>query len=167
MSSKNNSKKIISFILKPEAVTREKFAPYGEFVTARGNRKNESDIDVELDIFRGKPLLYIMHLDYRPLEFNKISRHLNCSQCLGSTAGDSWFISVCPADNTSSTPDLSKIKTFLIPPNSFIKLNAGTWHEGPFFTYPHGRCFLNLEHVDTVENDYETYSFDQKYRIEL
>jgi ureidoglycolate hydrolase len=153
-------------ILTPEAITRENFAQFGEFAKARGNRKVESDIDLDLDIKRGVPLLYIMRLDWKPLEFSQISRHLNCSQCLGSVNGDSWYIAVCPADNDSNIPDLSEIKLFLIPPNSFIKLNTGTWHQGPYFTYPHGRSFLNLEHVDTVQNDYETYTFNQKYIIE-
>jgi ureidoglycolate hydrolase len=165
MSKENVANRPI--ILKPQTITAANFANFGEYSTARGNRKNQGDIDVELDIKRGIPLLYIMRLDWKPLEFSQISRHLNCSQCLGSAEGDTWYIAVCPADNDSNIPDLSKIKLFLTPPKSFIKLNAGTWHQGPYFTYPLGRSFLNLEHVDTMENDYETYTFDQKYIIEL
>jgi ureidoglycolate hydrolase len=165
MSKVNVANKPI--ILKPQAITATNFADFGEYSPARGNRKNQGDIDVGLDINRGVPLLYIMQLDWKPLEFSQISRHLNCSQCLGSVDGSSWYIAVCPADNDSNIPELSEIKLFVVPPNSFIKLNSGTWHQGPYFTYSHGRSFLNLEHIDTVENDYETYTFDQKYLIEL
>jgi ureidoglycolate hydrolase len=152
--------------IKPQEITKENFTLFGQFILPCDNRKPFSEDDAQLDITRGTPRIYIMELPYKPLEFNKISRHINCSQCLGSSDNQEWYIAVCPANNSANIPDLSEIKFFIIPPNSLIKLNPGTWHEGPYFTYPNA-SFINLEHTDTVANDYFTYHFDEKYIFDV
>ena len=90
-------------------ITKENFAEFGDFVVACDNRKPYDNTDAKLDLSRGEPRLYIMELDYKVLEFSKISRHVNCSQCLGSVDSQSWYIAVCPANNSVIKPDLSKI----------------------------------------------------------
>ena len=150
-----------------ELITPEKFKQFGEVIYPCDNRRPFSEeLDLNLDVRRGEPRLYVMQLPYHGLSFNKISRHVNCSQRLGSMESKNWYLAVCPPNNESETPDLSRIKLFEIPPSCIIKIEPGTWHEGPYFTHEYVN-FLNLEHQDTILNDYYTYHFDETYSFDI
>ncbi len=153
--------------LKPILISPENFKEFGEVIYPCDNRRPFSeDLDLNLDIKRGEPRLYIMQLEEHGLSFNKISRHINCSQCLGSMDNKNWILAVCPPNNDLSSPDLSKIEAFEIPSNCIIKIEAGTWHEGPYFIHKLVN-FLNLEHTDTILNDYFTHKLDQTYCFDI
>lgn len=153
--------------LSPELVTSEKFREFGEVIYPCDNRRPFSEeLDLNLDIKRGDPRLYIMQLLFHGLSFKKISRHINCSQCLGSMDSKNWYLAVCPPNDESEIPDLDKLKLFEIPQNCIIKIEAGTWHEGPYFTHQSVN-FLNLEHQDTILNDYYTCNLDETYFLDI
>ncbi len=153
--------------LKPQLITPENFKQFGEVIYPCDNRRPFSkELDLNLDIVRGEPRLYIMQLEYKELSFNKISRHVNCSQCLGSMDKKNWYFAVCPPNNGSEIPDLSKIQAFEILPSCIVKINAGTWHEGPYFKHQ-SVDFLNLEHRDTILKDYFTYKLNKTYCFDI
>ena len=59
-----------------------------------------------------------------------LTRHVQCTQCLGSLALKDWLIAVAPPTDNFS-PVLEEITAFQIPGNCFIKLDVGTWHADP------------------------------------
>lgn len=152
--------------LQAELITPENFRPYGQVIFASKDGKNFDIEDAQLNLQNGTPRFYIMRLEQRGRKFNKITRHLQCTQCLGSLAGKEWLIAVCPPHNDLNQPVLAEIAAFRIPGNCFIKLNQGTWHAGPYFDHD-VVDFYNLELADTNVVDHFTHNFIQSHQLEF
>jgi len=146
-------------------VTAEAFQPYGQVITASEDGKLYDETDAQLSLEQGIPRFYIMRLWHQQRQFARITRHVRCTQCLGSLECRDWFIAVAPA-STTATPDLGAIAAFRIPGNCFIKLHVGTWHAGPFFDQDYVD-FYNLELSDTNITDHETYNLKELAGIEF
>ena len=144
--------------IKAELITSENFSPYGQVIFASKDGKTFDAEDAQLRLDKGIPRFYIMQLQKRGTKFHTITRHMQCTQCLGSLQGKDWLIAVCPPNNDVNKPELTKMKAFRIPGNCFIKLNLGTWHAGPYFEHD-VVDFYNLELSDTNIDDHYTYSF--------
>jgi len=110
-----------------------------------------------------------MNLENCPLKFSNISHHASVTQCLGSIAGNVWYLGVAKpsiVDSNEIKDDLGKtvVKSrsghFYVPPaiedvqvfkvsgSKFLKLNRGTWHAGPLFKSD-TMDFYNLELSNT------------------
>lgn len=139
--------------LRPQPVTAAAFQPFGQviFPTEDGAVYGLEDAQLQLpDI----PRFYIMRLHHRGMKFDRITRHQRVTQCLGSLNGETWFMAVArPA--AAVMPDWESISAFQIPGNCFIKLEAGTWHAGPYFEAD-TVDFYNLELSDTNIVDHDT-----------
>lgn len=142
-----------------QPITCENFQPYGQFITPSTDGKPYSSNDAQLDLSDGTPRFYLMCLQKRGRTFETITRHQQCTQCLGSLDGKDWLIAVAPP-STSNRPDLEQVKAFRIPSNGFIKLERGTWHAGPYFDHEVVN-FYNLELSDTNETDHFTHNFGE------
>ena len=116
------------------AITKSNFAPYGELITPSADGKAFDRSDAQLELQNGIPRFYIMHLEHRGRTFEEITRHHDCTQCLGALNGKDWLMAVCPPSK-SLEPDLERLQAFRISENCFIKLNIGTWHAGPYFDH--------------------------------
>lgn len=138
-------------------ITSENFQPYGQLITSSEDGKPYDETDAQLNLEKGVPRFYIMQLRQRGRQFDRITRHRQCTQCLGSLEGKEWFIAVAPPKK-SDRPDLDHLMAFKIPGNCFIKLEAGTWHAGPYFDHDVVN-FYNLELADTNVVDHFTYNF--------
>lgn len=138
-------------------INPENFQPYGQVILPADNNKIYDESDAQLNLEKGIPRLYIMRLQGNGRQFHQITRHSQCTQCLGSLGGKEWFMAVAPPSD-NNYPDLSQLKAFKIPGDCFIKLAVGTWHAGPYFD---DKCvdFYNLELSDTNLVDYFTYNF--------
>ena len=152
--------------LQTEWITPENFRHYGQVISASEDGKTFDVEDAQLNLKNGTPRFYIMRLEKRGRKFDKITRHLQCTQCLGSLAGKDWLIAVCPPHNDLSEPVLAEIAAFRIPGNCFIKLNEGTWHAGPYFDHE-VVDFYNLELADTNVVDHFTHDFLQSHQLEF
>lgn len=152
--------------LQAESITAENFQPYGQVIFPSQDGKAFDAEDAQLVLDKGTPRFYIMRLTKRGRKFDKITRHTQCTQCLGSLEGKDWLIAVCPPNNNVNEPDLSEIKAFQIPGNCFIKLAVGTWHAGPYFEHD-VVDFYNLELSDTNIVDHFTHSFLKSHQIEF
>ncbi|AKG22038.1 ureidoglycolate lyase [Calothrix sp. 336/3] len=152
--------------LPVEWVTTENFQAYGQVIFPSQDGKAFDSEDAQLILDQGTPRFYIMRLQKRGRKFHHITRHVKCSQCLGSLAGKDWFIAVCPPENHLKEPTIGKISAFRIPGNCFIKLNVGTWHAGPYFDHD-VVDFYNLELSDTNIADHFTHNFLQSHEIEF
>ncbi len=149
--------------LQASLITPESFSPYGQVISASEDGKAYDDRDAQLQIQNGIPRFYIMRLHDRGRKFHHITRHLQCTQCLGSLNGKDWLMAV--ATGMSDRPDLESLKAFRISGDCFIKLNIGTWHAGPHFE-DSALEFYSLELSDTNITDHETCNVLETYHVE-
>lgn len=152
--------------LQAEWITRENFRRYGQVIFANKDGKPYNLEDAQLSLHNGTPRFYIMRLHHRGRKFHTITRHVQCTQCLGSLEGKDWLIAVAPPNNDLERPALQDIAAFRIPGNCFIKLEVGTWHAGPYFDYE-VVDFYNLELADTNLVDHFTYDFLKSHQLEF
>lgn len=154
--------------LKAEWVTPVNFRRYGQVISAALDGKHYDTEDAQLNLLQGTPRFYIMRLLCKGRQFHTITRHVQCTQCLGSLEGKDWFIAVAPSNNTRNQPRPEEIAAFQIPGNCFIKLEMGTWHAGPYFEHEFVD-FYNLELSDTNIVDHFTYNFlkSQQLKFEI
>ncbi|MDY6939874.1 MAG: Ureidoglycolate hydrolase [Cyanobacteriota bacterium] len=151
--------------LNAQWVTPENFSPYGQVILPSSDGKPFDETDARLQLDRGTPRFYIMHLTHRGRKFDRITRHVRCTQCLGSLEGKDWSIAVAPPSE-EERPSIADLTAFRIPGNCFIKLEMGTWHAGPYFDEEF-IDFYNLELSDTNITDHFTYSFATKDSLEF
>ncbi|MBD1925951.1 ureidoglycolate lyase [Trichocoleus sp. FACHB-90] len=144
--------------LQAQLITPENFRPYGQVISASVDGKNYDTEDAQLNLQNGIPRFYIMRLHHKGRKFHTITRHTQCTQCLGSLEGKDWLIAVAPPNNDADKPALEDIAAFRIPGNCFIKLEIGTWHAGPYFEHEFVD-FYNLELSDTNIVDHFTHNF--------
>ena len=108
--------------------------PPHQVIAPQNDGKHFDADDAQLVLNQGIPRFYIMRLERRGMAFDNIVHHAKCTQCLGSTQGEAWYIAVSPSDVREPASD--NMEAFKIPPGVFIKLNCGTWHAGPLFQDP-------------------------------
>ena len=147
--------------LPAQQITSEAFRPFGQLIQASEDGKTFDTEDAQLQLQNGVPRFYIMRLKKRGRQFNKITRHQRCTQCLGSLEGKEWLIVVAPPGESDS-PAIADLTAFRIPGNCFIKLEVGTWHAGPYFDSD-VIDFYNLELSDTNITDHDTCNLKAKY----
>jgi ureidoglycolate hydrolase len=152
--------------LKAELITPENFQPYGQLIFASKDGKSFDSEDAQLNLQNGIPRFYIMRLHNKGTQFHKITRHIQCTQCLGSLEGKDWLMAVCPPNNDVNEPVLAELAAFRIPGNCFIKLEVGTWHAGPYFNHEFVD-FYNLELSDTNVVDHFTHDFLKTHQLEF
>ena len=152
--------------LQAQLITSENFRPYGQVISASVDGKNYDTEDAQLNLQNGIPRFYIMRLHHKGRKFHTITRHTQCTQCLGSLEGKDWLIAVAPPNNDTDEPALEEIAAFHIPGNCFIKLEIGTWHAGPYFEHEFVD-FYNLELSDTNIVDHFTHNFLKSHQLEF
>lgn len=150
--------------LPSQLITPENFQPYGQVIYASKDGKNFDQEDAQLNLQNGIPHFYIMRLQKNGRKFHQITRHVKCTQCLGSLDSKDWLMAVCPANNDTNAPGLSELAAFRIPGNCFIKLDMGTWHAGPYFDHDFVD-FYNLELSDTNVVDHFTHNYLKSHNL--
>ncbi|MEG3974332.1 ureidoglycolate lyase [Microcoleus sp. herbarium8] len=151
--------------LPAQWVTPENFRSYGQVIFASVDGKSFDAEDAQLSLQNGIPKFYIMRLYENDRKFGKITRHVECTQCLGSLDGKSWLMAVAPPGN-SDKPSLEDIVAFRIPGSCFVKLEVGTWHAGPYVEADFVD-FYNLELRDTNVVDHFSFDFVKHYNLEF
>ncbi|MDJ0526149.1 MAG: Ureidoglycolate hydrolase, partial [Microcystis sp. M53600_WE12] len=73
--------------LAAQLITAESFRPYGQLITSSHDGKMFDESDAQLHLKNGVPRFYIMRLQTRGRKFKRITRHSQCTQCLGSLGG--------------------------------------------------------------------------------
>ncbi|MBO1071041.1 MAG: Ureidoglycolate hydrolase, partial [Dolichospermum sp. DEX189] len=81
--------------LPSQLITPENFQPYGQVIYASKDGKNFDQEDGQLNLQNGIPRFYIMRLQKKGRKFHQITRHIKCTQCLGSLEGKDWLMAVC------------------------------------------------------------------------
>lgn len=165
MAPSNPPASVVLKHLALQEITAEAFQPYGQLVSASEDGKPYDATDAQLQLHNGIPRFYIMRLRNRGRRFHRITRHQQCTQCLGSLEGQEWFIAVAPPGEAPA-PKPEEIVAFRIPGNCFIKLAVGTWHAGPYFDRVYVD-FYNLELSDTNSVDHHTCNLSEQYGVEF
>jgi ureidoglycolate hydrolase len=147
-------------------VTPENFQKYGQVIFPDSDGKAYDSSDAQLNLSNGIPRFYIMRLHHRGRKFHRITRHIKCTQCLGSLGGKDWLIGVAPPNSNYNQPFIEEIVAFRIPADCFIKLEVGTWHAGPYFEHDFVD-FYNLELSDTNIVDHFTYDLISGDKMEF
>ncbi|XP_068644492.1 uncharacterized protein [Aristolochia californica] len=166
-------------VLKALEATPETFQEFGQVIEASPDGHEFGSTDAQLELHRGIPRLYIMHIQDRKLKFSKITHHAKVTQCLGSIGGEEWYLGVAKAsildENRNGTemgnnvvkskhghyygpPAADDVHVFRIVGPKFLKLNVGTWHAGPLFRAKE-MDFYNLELSNTNVVDHTTHDF--------
>jgi ureidoglycolate hydrolase len=151
--------------LPAQLITPENFSPYGQVIFPSVDGKRFDAEDAQLNLQNGIPRFYIMRLNKKGRKFHHITRHQQCTQCLGSLEGKDWFMAVAPPSE-SPKPNIEEMSAFRIPGNCFIKLEVGTWHAGPYFEHEFVD-FYNLELSDTNVVDHFTHNFRKHDSLEF
>ncbi|XP_034702835.1 uncharacterized protein LOC117927461 [Vitis riparia] len=165
--------------LTPIEATPETFKEFGQVIGVSPDGEKFGPQDAQLDLSRGIPRFYIMHLEDQPLKFSSITHHASVTQCLGSIGGHVWYLgvakpSILDPDEINGDAGMNIVKSrrghFYVPPAvedvrifrisgpKFLKLNRGTWHAGPLFKAD-TMDFYNLELSDTNVVDHTTHNF--------
>ncbi|UJB69787.1 ureidoglycolate lyase [Acaryochloris sp. 'Moss Beach'] len=148
-----------------QPITPEAFQPYGQVIFASEDGAVYGPDNAQLQLDNGIPRFYIMRLEKLGRQFSRITRHLKCTQCLGSLGGKPWLMAVAPPGDAAQ-PALDQITAFQIPGDCFIKLEVGTWHAGPHFDTDY-IDFYNLELSDTNQVDHDTCNLINQYNVEF
>ncbi|MEG4533124.1 ureidoglycolate lyase [Microcoleus sp. D2_18a_D3] len=151
--------------LSAQWVTPENFRRYGQVIFAAIDGKCFDAEDAQLSLQNGIPRFYIMRLHHKGRKFGKITRHVQCTQCLGSLEGKDWLMAVAPPGD-GYKPSLEDMAAFRIPGNCFIKLDVGSWHAGPYFDADFVD-FYNLELSNTNVVDHFTFDFVKNHNLEF
>uniref|UniRef100_A0A1D1YMH4 Putative ubiquinone biosynthesis protein UbiB n=1 Tax=Anthurium amnicola TaxID=1678845 RepID=A0A1D1YMH4_9ARAE len=157
--------------LRAIEATPASFAEFGQVISTNPDGGEFGPSDAQLELHRGVPRFYIMHLEDRKLKFSKITHHASVTQCLGSVGGDEWYLGVAKAsilegENVGVEMGKKVVKSacghYYVPPQpdnvfvfriagpKFLKLDIGTWHAGPLFRQM-TMDFYNLELSNTNE----------------
>ncbi|XP_073008355.1 uncharacterized protein [Typha latifolia] len=168
--------------LKVIDATPQSFAEFGQVISSSPDGDEFGPRDAQLDLSRGAPRFYIMHLKDRELKFSKITHHASVTQCLGSIGGEDWYLGVAKASILDGAdthnedgkkiarsscghcylpPHPDDVHVFRVAGPKFLKLNIGTWHAGPLFKAK-AVDFYNLELSNTNVVDHTTHDFLKK-----
>lgn len=146
-------------------ITPERFEPFGQVILPLVDGTPYGPNAAQLQLDPGIPRFYLMQLVGKGRRFDAITRHRQCTQCLGAVGGRDWFIAVAPPSDTAA-PDLAHLRAFRVRGDCFIKLHVGTWHAGPLFDV-RIMNFYNLELSDTNTVDHQTCDLRSHYHLEF
>ena len=124
-------------ILKPQPLTREGFAPFGDVIETLGAGHypiNEGTTErfhdlaaVDVSEAGGRPLINIFRGQPRelPLAIRMMERHPLGSQAFIPTGPHQWLTVVAPAGNQ---PEPSDLRAFIAGARQGVNYHRGVWH---------------------------------------
>ena len=163
-AASESSATLESVVITAEPITPEAFAPFGQVISAEEDGAEFGPDDAQLDLSQGTPRFYIMRLRDKAMRFDRITYHGKVTQCLGALGDHSWYMAVAaPTMSVERRPSEGDIRVFEIPPGTYVKMHAGTWHAGPLWDSidegPAHIDFYNLELSDTNVVDHNTHDY--------
>jgi len=127
----------MEIIIKPEEITRDNFAPYGDLISSNdikpidinaGYAKRFDNLaNIITSKSDGKTIISIFSALKRtfPMQIEMMEKHPLGTQAFMPMRETTFLCFVAPAGDT---PDIKKIKSFIIPPNAGINYKPDIWH---------------------------------------
>ncbi|WP_325894593.1 ureidoglycolate lyase [Grimontia sp. NTOU-MAR1] len=159
-------------ILKPEPLTKEAFAPFGDVIeaqnrdyfminngsTRRYHKLATTQVDdgsgVIINIFQATPLLY-------PLNIKMLERHPKGSQAFMPLLGNNYLVVVAPPGNE---PDPDSIRAFYAKGSQGVNYHRGVWHHPVLALTPNDQ-FLVVDREGAGNNCDEFFFSEQTHVI--
>lgn len=146
--------------LRPEPLTREAFAPFGEVIEATdeahhylinaGNTIRYHDLARIQPGDRGRVIVSIFRGEARQLPFTvtMMERHPLASQAFMPLSGRPYLIVVAPAD---TPPRVSDLRLFVARADQGVNYAAGVWHH-PLLALEATSDFLVIDRAGSEHN---------------
>jgi ureidoglycolate lyase len=124
-------------VIKPFKVTKENFADFGDLISSEnvkaininaGYAKRFDDLaDINTLNYEGKTIVSIFSALKRsfPMKIDMMEKHPLGSQAFIPMKETTFLTFVAPPGNS---PEIGKIKSFIIPPKKGINYKPGVWH---------------------------------------
>ncbi len=156
----------MTITLKPEVLTRERFAPFGDVIETGGDHKaSMNDGRFErfddlgaVDLKGGKGAIGIVRCRVAtrlPYRIDKVERHPLGSQAFIPLSKHRMIIVVAPPEESVEAADL---RAFVTNGRQGINYRRGTWHM-PLISFEEGQEFLVVDRATEAPNCDE-HSFD-------
>ena len=148
--------------LKPEPMTAESFAPFGELWHAPGPPGDEAEIVPVGFTYQGKATVSVIRQPHVGLAFTELERHFGVTQGFAQLSGSPSVVCVArpsATDDPADIPDPADVRAFLIDPAVGYAFRRGTWHSlNRYSLDPSGGTFLilNSDPNPTQIVDYRT-----------
>ena len=127
----------MEILIKPINITKDNFAQYGDLISSNNVKSfdindgyakrfdNLADINTSKD--DGKTIISIFSSVKRtfPMHIDMMEKHPLGSQAFIPMKETTFLCFVAPSGNV---PDVKKIESFIIPPNTGINYKPGIWH---------------------------------------
>jgi len=123
--------------ITPTQVNKENFAEFGDLIYTEGvnpvninagyAKRFDNLANINTSKNSGKPIVSIFSALKRnfPMEIDMMEKHPLGSQAFIPMKETTFLVFVAPAGNS---PNISKIKSFIIPPKMGINYKPGIWH---------------------------------------
>lgn len=119
--------------LRPEPLTAASFAPYG-FVFEPPQRAPEFECaqrgskSWEFYFQGGRPRMFLVETEYRPLVINRLEKHTDLSQVFMPAGGIEAVLIVGKATDEHSLPSLESLRAFILSGQVGYGLHPHIWH---------------------------------------
>lgn len=160
--------------LKPQPLTAEAFAPFGDVIETRDrdffmiNKGNTQRYHRLADVSLGKAedtaiiSIFKTHAYTMPMPISMLERHPLGSQAFIPLNAEPFLIVVAPL---GETPDVSKIQAFISDGQQGINYHTGVWHH-PVISCAAEDSFLVIDRAGEGHNCDE-YDFPAEMTIQL
>jgi len=124
-------------VIEPIKITKENFAIFGDLISREnvnpidinaGYAKRYNDLaNINTSIEAGSPIVSIFSALKRtfPMKIDMMEKHPLGSQAFIPMKETTFLTFVAPVGNS---PDINKIRSFIIPPKTGINYKPGIWH---------------------------------------
>ena len=154
--------------LRAVPVTAEAFAPYGQAASdpGPGNRTDYAakvvngrpGLDVNLGVVRAHPPKSL------PLSVAKMERHPLSSQAFLPLDCDRYLVVVAQPRGNGGPPDLATLRAFVVPGDTVINYNPGTWH-CPLTSLDRPSTFGLLMYMDGGPGDEDWHALAEPFSV--
>jgi ureidoglycolate lyase len=150
---------VSSIVLKPQPLTQERFAPYGEVIEASrgaGAAMNDARFDrfddlCAVDVGDGEVAIRVAHSrapTVLPYRIEKVERHPLCSQAFVPLESFRMIVVVGPP---SESVDPADLQAFMSNGKQGVNYRRGTWHM-PLIALETGQRFLVIDRAGEEPN---------------
>ena len=124
-------------VIKPTKITKENFSSFGDLISSEnikpidinaGYAKRYDDLaNINTRKGEGKTIVSIFSALKRsfPMKIDMMEKHPLGSQAFMPMKETTFLVFVAPPEDF---PDISKIKSFIVPPKKGINYKPGVWH---------------------------------------